>query len=218
MKQVRIILLLLLVGFTTQSNAGFPTIDVTNLVQAILQVSHAVEQANQLTEQVKTAKEQLSTATNTLNNITGVRGMGSVLSSVYDPSMSVTPSSILTSNGLSNSSTLGISGETAALYDAANNLSAKYLGQSGKTLQQSQSRFTEIMKLVAKVNNAPEQKDILDLQARIGAENAMLQNEMIKLAALRAQNEANAAMMQRKREQLVLQNIGVPDDINNLLN
>jgi hypothetical protein len=46
MKQVRIILLLLLVGFTTQSNAGFPTIDVTNLVQAILQVSHAVEQVN----------------------------------------------------------------------------------------------------------------------------------------------------------------------------
>ncbi|WP_338155844.1 type IV secretion system protein [Vibrio alginolyticus] len=32
--------------------------------------------------------------------------------------------------------------------------------------------------MVAKVNAAPDQKDILDLQARIGAEEVMLQNEI----------------------------------------
>ena len=200
-------------SFTTQSNAGIPTIDATNLVQSILQVTNAVKQVNSLVEQVNTAKEQLSTATNTLDSMKGVRGMGSVLSSAYDPSMSVTPSSILTSNGLSNASTLGVSGATAALYDAANNLSAKYLGQSGKTLEQSQTRFTEIMKLVEKVNNAPEQKDILDLQARIGAESAMLQNEMIKLAALRAQNEANESMFRRQRSQIHLKYSGTSSDV-----
>ena len=213
MKQLKIVLLLSLASFTTQSNAGIPVIDATSLTQQILQVVHAVEQITQLVEQVNTAKSQLTTATDTLSSMKGNRGMASILSSAYDPNMTVMPSSILTSNGLSNASTLGISGATAILYDAANNLSAKYLGQSGKTLQQSKARFSEIMKLVAKVNNAPEQKDILDLQARIGAENAMLQNEMIKLAALRAQNEANEAMMQRKREQIHLQFSGTSSDL-----
>ncbi|SHN91352.1 Minor pilin of type IV secretion complex, VirB5 [Bathymodiolus heckerae thiotrophic gill symbiont] len=213
MNLLKVIFLLSIASVTTHSNAGIPTIDATNLVQAILQVTNAVKQVNSLVEQVNTAKDQLSTASDTLNSMKGARGMGGVLSSAYDPSMAVNTNSILSSNGLSNASTLGVAGATGALYDAANNLSAKYLGQTGKTLQQSQTRFSEIMKLVAKVNNAPEQKDILDLQARIGAESAMLQNEIIKLAALRAQNEANATMMQRKREQMHLQFSGTSNDL-----
>lgn len=213
MKQVKILLLLYVASFTTQSNAGIPVIDATSLTQQILQVVHAVEQITQLVDQVKTAKSQLTTATDTLSSMKGVRGMASIISSAYDPNMSVITSSILSNNGLSNASSLGISGATASLYDVANNLSAKYLGQTGKTLQQSKTRFTEIMKLIAKVNNAPEQKDILDLQARIGAESAMLQNEMIKLAALRAENEANNSMLRRQRSQIHLKYSGTSSDV-----
>jgi type IV secretion system protein VirB5 len=36
---------------------------------------------------------------------------------------------------------------------------------------------------MAKVDNASDQKEVLDLQARIQAEQAMLQNETIKLSA-----------------------------------
>lgn len=213
MKRLKFILTLFIASFSIQSNAGIPVIDGTNLTQQILQVTYALEQIAQLVEQVNTAKDQLTKATDTLESMQGVRGMASVLSSAYDPSVSVTPSSILSSNGLSDSATLGISGATASLYDTANNFSAKYLGQTEKTLQQSQARFSEIMKLVAKVNDAPDQKDVLDLQARIGAENAMLQNEMIKLSALRAQNESNEGMLLRQRSQVHLQYSGKSSDV-----
>jgi type IV secretion system protein VirB5 len=38
--------------------------------------------------------------------------------------------------------------------------------------------------LLNKVNNAPDEKDIQDLQARIQAEQTLLQNEQIRLASL----------------------------------
>ncbi|WP_198266677.1 type IV secretion system protein [sulfur-oxidizing endosymbiont of Gigantopelta aegis] len=213
-KKIRLIAFILFGFGSTQSQAGIPVIDATNLAQQIIQVANMVQQLARLAQQVQTAQSQLQTANNTLQSMSGSRGMGSVLNSVYDPNMAVNTNSILQNNGLQTAQNLGINGATAALYNAANNLSAQYLGQTGKTLQQAQTRFNEIMRLVNKVNAVPDQKDVLDLQARIGAENAMLQNELIKIAALRAQNEANQAILERKEQQLHLQYSGEADDIN----
>jgi len=49
---------------------------------------------------------------------------------------------------------------------------------------QASQRFSSIQVLLDKVNAAPDQKDIADLQARIQAEQVMMQNENTKLAML----------------------------------
>jgi len=49
---------------------------------------------------------------------------------------------------------------------------------------QASQRFDSIQVLLDKINAAPEQKDIADLQARIQAEQVMMQNENTKLAML----------------------------------
>jgi type IV secretion system protein VirB5 len=67
---------------------------------------------------------------------------------------------------------------------------------------------------VARVNNSPDQKDILDLQARIGAEQVMLQNEMAKLAMLQSQAEANRAVQAQRVQQMRIESSGEPFDLN----
>lgn len=53
-----------------------------------------------------------------------------------------------------------------------------------KALARASARFKDIQELLDKVNDAPDDKDIQDLQARIGAEQAMLANEQSKLSML----------------------------------
>nr|WP_262983855.1 type IV secretion system protein [Halomonas elongata] len=66
---------------------------------------------------------------------------------------------------------------------------------------------------MAQVNNSPDQKDILDLQARIGAEEVLLQNEMAKLTMLRSVATANQAVQQRRARQMRIQNSGEPFEL-----
>ncbi|OBX33917.1 type IV secretion system protein [Halomonas elongata] len=86
-------------------------------------------------------------------------------------------------------------------------------GSVPKSLEQAQERFSELTGLVAQVNNSPDQKDILDLQARIGAEEVLLQNEMAKLTMLRSVATANQAVQQRRARQMRIQNSGEPFEL-----
>ena len=68
----------------------------------------------------------------------------------------------------------------------------------------SSSRFAAIQQLISAIGGATDQKGALDLQARIGAEAGMLQNEQTKLQSLyqvaQAQQWANA---QQDREAVI---------------
>lgn len=63
---------------------------------------------------------------------------------------------------------------------------------------------------MAEVNNSPDQKDIPDLQARIGAEQIMLQNEMAKRCS---QAEANQAMQNQRLQQMRVASSGEPFEL-----
>jgi type IV secretion system protein VirB5 len=201
MKTFKIGLGLLALLITQPSMAGVPVIDGANLTQKIISINHLISQLNELKEQVVTAKSQLRKAEDTYNSIEGVRGMGSLISTAYDPTMAVSIGSILAAHGVQTGMALGLSSATAALLDESNQLAADYSGKSGKTLQQAQTRFTELSRLIAQVNASPQQKDVLDLQARIGAESVMLQNETVKLNALKAKNEADKELLRQKQRQ-----------------
>jgi type IV secretion system protein VirB5 len=185
---------------------GIPVIDVASLAQAIQQVMHMLEQIEHM-------KNQLEVAEKELDSISGSRSMGGILHSTYDLAVTVDTDEILDNVGLNSAEDNGLVGEDAALFDEGNQNAALRLGQSQKSLEQAQDRFSELSKLVAKVNDCPDQKDILDLQARIQAEQALLQNEKIKLAMLKEQSEAAEAVHEAKVKQALIESTGNMDPI-----
>ncbi|KAA0017434.1 type IV secretion protein [Salinicola corii] len=185
---------------------GIPVIDVSNLTQQILQVQHMLNQIEQL-------KSQLETANKELDSMSGVRGLGNVIDSAYDTAVNVDLNQVLNDAGIRGASEHGLTGDVADLYDSGNQNTATWLGQSQKSLEQTQERFSELTGLVTEVNNSPDQKDVLDLQARIGAEQVMLQNEMAKLSMLRSQAEANQAMHNQRVQQMRVASSGEPFEL-----
>jgi len=201
-KHIRFIFFLTLITNTQHVfSTGIPVVDVANIVQQIIQVQHMLNQLTQM-------KNQLETARRGLQSISGSRGLASLIDSEYDTLVKVKTEEILKKEGIQSASYHGLKGDVADLYDMGNNNTALYLGQSEKSLEQTQKRFTSLSGFVAKVNDSPDQKDILDLQARISAEEVLLQNEHAKLAMLRSQAEARQAMYNQKVRQMAIESAG----------
>ena len=185
---------------------GIPVIDTSSLAQQFLQVEHMLSQIEQLQDQLETANRQL-------DSMSGSRGLAGVIDSAYDTAVNVDPNQVLSNAGIRSANEHGLSGDVADLYDSGNQNTATWLGQSQKSLEQAQERFSELTGLVGQVNNSPDQKDVLDLQARIGAEEVMLQNEMAKLSMLRSQAEASQAMHNQRVQQMRVTSSGEPFEL-----
>ncbi|KAA0010067.1 type IV secretion protein [Billgrantia pellis] len=185
---------------------GIPVIDVSNLTQQLLQVQHMLSQIEQLKSQLETANKELA-------SISGSRGLANVIDSAYDTALDVDPQEVLDRYGIHSGSDYGLSGDVADLYDSSNVNAATWLAQSEKSLEQAQERFQDLTGLIAQVNNSPDQKDILDLQARIGAEEVMLENEMAKLTMLRSQAVANQALHAQRVQQMRVASSGEPFEL-----
>jgi type IV secretion system protein VirB5 len=96
---------------------------------------------------------------------------------------------------------LGADTDVGRAFVAAQSQAAmnRALGEAG--YKAANDRMAAIQTLLDKVNDAPEQKDILDLQARIQAEQAMVQNENAKLLVmLQLQQAQRDIELQQARE------------------
>ena len=205
-KRTHLMLCLLLPALLqTQSVLAFPVIDVANLHQNIIQVKHLLDEVNTLKQQLQTAKSQLS-------SINGIRHMSGAIDSVYDLRVKVDPNLSLKQNGLHNSDWLKLGGDVGGLYDDINRYRGRWFGQtvvmSMMSLQQTQARYSQLLRLIRKIDNAPQQKDIEDLQARINAEGVMLENEQAKLQLLNAQATASDALAQQRITQMAIESAG----------
>ena len=198
MKSIFISSFLFLLSTTVQA---FPVIDVANLHQNILQVKHMLDEISTLKQQVQIAKSQL-------NSVNGIRHMSNAIDSVYDVTVKVDPNLTLKQQGLHNSQWLQLGGDIAGLYDDVNRYRGRWFGQTQASLQQTQARYQQLMRLIRKINQAPQQKDIEDLQTRINAEGVMLQNEQAKLQLLNAQAQTSEALTQQKITQLAIESAG----------
>ena len=73
-----------------------------------------------------------------------------------------------------------------------------------QALAATSERFSAIQQLVNAIGGARDAKAVMDLQARIGAEQGMLQNDQTKLQVLYQAAQAQQwALQQRTREQAV---------------
>jgi type IV secretion system protein VirB5 len=202
------------------AHAQFAVIDVASIVQL-------VQQVQQLEQQVATARSQLAQAQSEYAAITGTRGMQQLLSGTVRnylpadwtqisqvmggasgsfPTLAGDIRTLMTSNAvLTPAQVAGLSATEQAQLTAARRSAALLQATSRAALSNSSDRFTSLQQLIGAIGSATDQKGALDLNARIAAEQGMLQNESTKVQVLYqiAQSE-EWARAQRVREQALV--------------
>jgi type IV secretion system protein VirB5 len=212
-------LLVLLSLFVAPAHAQFAVIDVGAIAQLI-------EQVQTLREQLTTARDQLTEARSTLESMRGERGMEQLLAGTvrnYLPpdwaqieavlrqthagyqGLSGQVRAVLTANAILTAAQMGtLSQAEREQIEAARRAAAMLQVLTREALSSASNRFAAIQQLIEAIHRAQDQKAILDLQARIAAEQGMLQNEQTKLDVLYQTAQAEEwARLQRSREQAI---------------
>lgn len=191
------------------AHAQFAVIDVAAVTQLVTEVQN-------LEQTLLVAREHLAEAQAQLQSMTGDRGMERLLAGVdrnYLPAdwgqltaalegasssyaaLSAAISQTLAQDAVLTAQQLGTLSPQMRLQVADDrNTAALLQAVSHAALANASGRFADLQQLITAIGSASDQKSILDLNARIGAEQAMLENERTKLsmvvAAARAQRWA----------------------------
>jgi type IV secretion system protein VirB5 len=121
------------------------------------------------------------------------------------PALSAAAQSSLNSNAVLTSQQLaGMSPVERAQVVAARQSVAMLQATTSQALTTVSSRFATIQQLITAIGGARDQKAVLDLQARISAEQGMLANDQSKLQVIYQAAQAQQwAQQQRNREQAI---------------
>ena len=207
------------------SNAQWAVVDVGAITQLIQEISY-------WKQQIQAMSSQLNQLQSTYNAMTGNRGMQNLLP-ITPQTRNYLPTNwqglIATLNGLSGSygalsaqlnSTLSanailtpaqvsrLSPQEQAQLQSSRNSAALMQATSQQALQASSQRFTSLQQLINAIPTATDQKGALDLQARIAAEQAMLQNEQTKIQTLNQALQADERARQQRAQELSISNLG----------
>lgn len=200
-------------SMASAAHSGIPVIDAASLAQAMQQVVAWSKQFEQM-------KSQLAQQEKQYGNLNGVRGMGSLAN---NPSLrQYLPSNYqsILNNGYGNSAAIrssskvyGIEGtglsassDTAKSFEANANQAAINRAVAEDGYAQASARFSGIQTLLDKINDAPDAKDIADLQARIQAEQVMQQNEQTKLMMFGQLAQAQRDLQAQKSREISMKN------------
>ena len=174
---------------------GIPVIDVANLVQTIQQVLNDITEINNQVQQIIQLQNQLK-------SINGMRNLGNILNSPmlrnYVPAEAYTVVNAVNSAGYA-----GLTGTAKALRDAAMVYNCMDLAGVARTscqaalaqpyqvkgllqdaMKSAAGRLVQINALMDRVNTTSDQKAVLEIQARIGAENARLAHAVSQVQML----------------------------------
>ena len=196
-------------GFVHRANAQWAVIDVGAIAQLLQEVQ-------QMAQMIQTAQNQLNQAHQEYQSITGTRGMQNLLPGVnwnYLPTSFIQISSTLsgsinrqisTNAVLTPSQVAALSPAEQQQLNAARSNAALLQTASQQAYATASARFASLQSLIAAIGSASDQKAALDLQARIQAEQGLLQNDATKLQLLYQAAQAEEwARRQRASEQVV---------------
>jgi type IV secretion system protein VirB5 len=201
---------------------GIPVIDAANLIQSIQQVLDGVTTIENQVQQIRQLQSQLS-------SINGMRNLGQVFNNPllrnYVPAEAYTVVNAVDTGGYA-----GLRGTAKALRDAnmiyncmdrsdnARNSCQAALAQPYQqkgllqdAMRSAAGRLTQINALMDQINATSDQKSVQEIQARIGAENALLSHEMTQIQMLQgmADSEERIARSQdRERQYQMLDRTG----------
>jgi type IV secretion system protein VirB5 len=207
------------IASSTTASAQIPVTDIAAIAQLIAQLQ-------ELEEQLAVARDQLEQARSLYASMTGGRGMQHLLEGVARNYLPADWQSLLDAmQGVSAAySLLGadvrapvaanaiLSEQQLAALDpgdraelqAARGSSALLESLSRQALASTSERFDAIQEFIDAIGSADDQKAILDLQARISAEQNMLSNEANKLHVLaQATQSQQQAHQQRQLERRI---------------
>ena len=205
---------LLTVGSVGAHAQGIPVIDTANLVQTVQQV---VNDITKIMNQV----QQITQLQNQLKSINGLRNLGNVFN---NPLLSnyVPPQAFNLINAIDTSGYGGLSATAKTLRDAAMVYNCLDLAGAARTscqatlaqpyqqkgllqdaMRSASGRLAQINALMGQINATPDQKAVQEIQARIGAENALLAHELSQLQMLQgmADSEERIARAREREKQ-----------------
>jgi type IV secretion system protein VirB5 len=218
-----LLLILGLAGSVPVARAQFAVIDVGAIVQLVQQVAT-------LQQQLQTAENQLLQAQQEFQSMTGGRGMQNLLSGTnrnYLPStwgqlqaamtqtggaysaLSAGIQSLITANAvLTPAQVASLSPAEQSQLQAARASAASLQMTSRQAMRTTSARFASLQQLINAIPSASDQKGILDLQARIQAEQGMLQNENTKLNVMYQSAQADEWARNQQMRELAIASVG----------
>jgi type IV secretion system protein VirB5 len=222
-KQFVSLLLVALLGGIPQAQAQWAVIDVGAIAQLI-------EQIATLREQLETARDQLDQARRQYDAMTGGRGMENLLrdqqrnylppdwqslegaltgaSGAYS-ALSRQLEAVVSANAVLTPGQLaGLSDQERQQLLSARHSAAMFQVTSRRALEVNSARFASLQQLIDAIPSATDAKAAMDLQARIAAEQLMLQNEQTKLMVLQQAMEAEERARRQRAGELAIANIG----------
>jgi type IV secretion system protein VirB5 len=206
-------------GFARPASAQWAVIDVASIAQAI-------QEYMTLQEQLTTTRDHLNQSRQQYAALTGARGMERLLSGTnrnYLPSswnelatamtgtgnayggLAASADAFVTASSVLSPAVLARLSPTERMHlDATRRSVAIQQALADQALRATSSRFATLQQLIDAISGASDPKAVMDLQARIAAEQAMLVNESSKLQVLyQAAQAEQLAQRQRLREQAI---------------
>ena len=200
---------LLLGGLSRPAHAQCAVVDVGAIAQLVRQVAT-------LQQQLANAEQQLGQAREQYSSMTGGRGMQNLLGGIHrnylPANWSELPSALavpirarVDANAVLSAAQLAALSPAERQHLGAARGNAALLAVAAQEAYATTSRrFDSLQQLISAIPSATDPKGILDLQARIQAEQGMLANESTKLAVLYQAAQAQEwARQQSAREQVV---------------
>jgi len=218
-----IVALAVLLAAVRPAAAQWAVIDVASVAQL-------VQQYQTLQQELTTVQDHLAQARQEYASLTGGRGMERLLAGQvrnYLPSswaalsgtmqgaggayggLGASAQSILAANAVLAGPTLArLSPAERAYLDGARRSAALPQALTRQALATTSGRFSSLQQLIDAIPTAGDPKAILDLQARIAAEDGMLTNEGSKLQVLYQAAQAEATSQHQRRDEQAIADIG----------
>ncbi|PDT50345.1 P-type DNA transfer protein VirB5 [Sinorhizobium fredii] len=204
----------LMLSTGTAAGQGIPVIDQTAIAKHIETIAELKSQLDALNQQIEQAQQLYGS----LNKLTDMADVASVLN---DPAIrKVLPADFNAIESLFKGNSTGVLGDAASEFLEGNstyrtsaddfyaqelsriqNRNAGQMSLGQQIYDKATKRIDGIDQLREKISSASDAKDIADLQARLLAETAFLQTDMLRMEGLRMVQQAQAQVdEQRKTE------------------
>jgi len=212
----------------SSAHAGIPVIDGANLFQAIQQVAAWAQQYSQMVDSIQQLRAQYAQLQTTYNSMTGNRGLGTILNGPAEQAarrylpdeaeqLGALASGSVAGYGALQSTVAGLKGSVSTMpsdifgfgTDARGVLTSvidslatqKATGQAAYS--SAAQRTADLENMIATIGAANDPKAIAEIQARVGAQQALVANDNAKVQAMAYMQQAEQQQARQRATEVV---------------